>query len=105
MDNNDFYQDGLGEDVQKEYMKITFESEDGEEDFYIIEQTMLGGVNYLLVTNSVDDEDEDGGFLILKEGPEDEDGFSSYDILDDEKELKSIVQIFNEIVDGFDLEV
>ena len=105
MDNREFSLDELMGDMQKEYMKITFESEDGEEDFYIIEQTMLGGVNYLLVTNSVDDDDEDGGFLILKEGPEDEDGFSSYDILDDEKELKSIVQIFNEIVEGIDLEV
>ena len=45
--------------------KITF-SPDGEEtvDFYVLEQTKIAGVNYILVT---DIEDGDGEALILKE--------------------------------------
>ena len=43
--------------------KVTFTPQEGEAvDFYILEQTMIGGVSYLLVTDS---EDEDGEALIL----------------------------------------
>ena len=46
---------------------IVFTDEDGNEvAFSVMEQTTLGGVNYLLVTEDGDDED-DGSFLILKE--------------------------------------
>ena len=45
---------------------IVFTDEDGNEvAFSVMEQTTLGGVNYLLVTEDGDDED-DGSFLILK---------------------------------------
>ena len=47
--------------------KITFYP-DGENreavDFYVLEETMIGGVTYILVT---DTEDEDGDALILKD--------------------------------------
>ena len=46
--------------------KIVFETEDGVEEFYVLEQTMLGGINYILVTDDM--ESEEGSFLILKEG-------------------------------------
>ncbi|MDE6404131.1 MAG: DUF1292 domain-containing protein, partial [Lachnospiraceae bacterium] len=43
--------------------KITFTpQEGGAVGFYILEQTMIGGVNYLLVTDSAE---EDGEALIL----------------------------------------
>ena len=51
--------------MNNEYEKIVFNTEDGDEEFFIIEQTMLGGVNYILVTDDLDG--EDGDFLILKE--------------------------------------
>lgn len=92
--------------MNNEYEKIVFNTEDGDEEFYIIEQTMLGGVNYILVTDDLDG--EDGDFLILKEiGTEKEmdDEFVSYDFVEDESELKSLISIFNELVDDFDLEV
>ena len=45
---------------------IVFTDEDGNEvAFSVMEQTTLGGVNYLLVTEDGDDED-DGSFLIVK---------------------------------------
>ncbi len=88
--------------MDNEYEKIVFGTEDGDEEFFIIEQTMLGGVNYILVTDDVDG--EDAGFLILKEINEDDD-YVSYDIIEDESELKSLIAIFNELVDDFDLEV
>ena len=96
----------MSENMNNEYEKIVFNTEDGDEEFFIIEQTMLGGVNYILVTDDLDG--EDGDFLILKEiGTEKEmdDEFVSYDFVEDESELKSLISIFNELVDDFDLEV
>lgn len=84
------------------YDKIVFESEDGDEEFYILEQTMLAGVNYLLVTDDIDS--EEGSFLVLKEEKGDEE-FVSYDIVEDEKELKAVISIFDELLEDFDLEV
>ncbi len=83
--------------------KIVFETEDGVEEFYVLEQTMLGGINYILVTDDMDS--EEGSFLILKEGASSEDDFASYEILEDENELKAVIKIFDELLDDFDLEV
>lgn len=83
--------------------KIAFETEDGVEEFYVLEQTMLGGINYILVTDDM--ESEEGSFLILKEGSDSEDDFASYEILEDENELKAVIKIFDELLDDFDLEV
>ena len=83
--------------------KIVFETEDGTEEFYVLEQTMLGGINYILVTDDIDG--EEGSFLILKEGASSEDDFDSYEVLEDENELKAVIKVFDELLDDFDLEV
>jgi hypothetical protein len=82
---------------------IRFETEDGEVEFYVLEQTMLAGRNYILVTDSPDR--EEGSFLILKDMSENEDEFASYEEIMDENELESVVKIFNELVDDINLEV
>jgi hypothetical protein len=82
---------------------ITFETEDGEVEFFVLEQTMLAGRNYILVTDSPDR--EEGSFLILKDMSENEDEFASYEEIMDENELESVVKIFNELVDDINLEV
>ncbi len=84
---------------------ITFETEDGEaKDFAILEQTTLGGVNYLLVADE-DDEDE-SFFLVLKENRNcADDEMTTFDIVDDEKELEAVIKIFDELLEDVDLEV
>lgn len=89
--------------MENSYEKIVFNTEDGDEEFYILEQTMLGGVNYILVTDKL--EEEDGDFLVLKEINSEDQELVSYDIIDDDNELKSVIAIFNELIDDFDLEV
>lgn len=84
---------------------ITFTTDDGEKvDFSILEQTVLGGVTYLLVTDS---SDEDAGFfLILKECKNDsEEEMAAFEIVEDEKELESVAKIFDELLEDVDLEV
>lgn len=45
--------------------KITFVPDGGEAvDFYVLEQTTIGGVNYILVTDA--EEDEEGEAYILR---------------------------------------
>lgn len=73
--------------------KIEFCLEDGEKaEFYVLEQTRLGGCDYILVTDSVDE--EEGEALILKDisAPEDKDAI--YEIVDDERELDAVAEIF-----------
>lgn len=82
---------------------IVFEAEDGSEvQFKVVEQTTLGGINYLLVTDMSDEE----AFLILKESRDDAAGdMLAYDIVEDEKELEAVVKIFDELLEDVDLEV
>lgn len=85
---------------------IIFTTDDGEEvTFNALEQTTLGGVNYLLVAEDTDDE-EDGSFLILKEDREDGgDDMAEFSVVEDERELQAVAKIFNELLDDLDLEV
>ena len=77
--------------------KITF-SPDGEEpvEFFVLEQTRISGVNYILVT---DFEDGDGEALILKDLSKDEDKESVYAIVDDDTELKAVASIFEDLLE------
>ena len=63
---------------------------------YVLEQTRLGGVNYLLVT---EEEDGDADAMILKEvsGEEDEEGL--YEIVDDDNELLAVSAVFEDLLD------
>ena len=82
--------------------KITFCLEDGEVvEFFVLEQTRLGGVDYILVTDS---DDDDGEALILKDvsAPSDEEAI--YEIVEDDNELDAVAAIFAEMLDDVDLE-
>ena len=80
---------------------IIFENEEGEEvSFFVIEQTMLAGVNYLLVAESGEDEAE---AYILKE-IEEEDGQTVYEMVEEEEELEALSKIFSELLDDVEIE-
>lgn len=77
--------------------KITFRV-DGEEsvDFYVLEQTRIGGVNYILVT---DFEEGDGEALILKDLSSDGEEESVFAIVSDEKELNAVSGVFADMLE------
>ena len=82
--------------------KITFCLEDGEVvEFYVLEQTRLGGVDYILVTDS---DDDDGEALILKDVSAPSDAEACYEIVEDDNELDAVAAIFAEMLDDVDLE-
>ncbi len=86
---------------------VIFTDEDGiETTFYVIEQTVLAGITYLLVTDSDSSEDEDAVSLILKENASASKGdMATFDIVDDEKELESVARIFSELLSDSDIDL
>ncbi len=86
--------------------KIVFETEEGDVDFYVLEQTMIAGTNYILVTDDLSS--EEGSFLILKEekitNSQDEE-IATYGVIEDENELKAVIKVFDELLEDIDLEV
>ena len=82
--------------------KITFVTEDGESvEFFVVEQTRISGVNYLLVA---DQEEGDGTALILKDTSGEEDAESIYTIVSDDEELNAVADIFTSLLDEIELE-
>lgn len=77
--------------------KILFQAV-GEEpvEFYVLEQTTVAGVNYILVT---DTEEGDGDALILKDISGQNEEEAVYDIVSDDKELNAIAAIFENLLD------
>lgn len=77
--------------------KITFHPEgEAPVDFYVLEQTTIGGKNYILVT---DIEEGDADALILKDLSEPESEESVYTIVSDEEELAAVAQVFENLLD------
>ena len=82
--------------------KIKFRSEDMQEEaFYVLEQTTVNAVNYLLVADSEEDEAQ---CLILKETPSAEKGESVYEIVEDDVELSAVSKVFEELLEDVAIE-
>ena len=61
---------------------IILTTEDGEEvEFFVIEETRIAGINYLLVSDS---ETEDGDAYILKDTSDSEDSDALYEMVEDD---------------------
>ena len=84
--------------------KIVFTTEDNEQiEFYVLEQTRVNGVNYLLIADS-EDEDGEANALILKE--KDTLGEDAvYDIVEDDTELEAISKVFETMMDDIDIAI
>ncbi len=84
--------------------KIKFMSEELKEEveFFVLEQTKINGINYLLVT---EEEDGDCDAYILKELSQGEDEDSTYEMVESEEELEYMSRIFGEILDDVDVMV
>lgn len=83
--------------------KIKFLTETGETvEFYVEEQTRVGGVDYLLVTDSKEDEAQ---AFILKDLSEDTDPEADYVMVEDEEELEAVFRLFSQMMDDVDFEM
>ena len=83
--------------------KITLNIEgEGSHDFYALEQTVVAGKTYLLVTDS---EEGDGEALILRDDSDSEDADALYTIVDSDQELNAVGQIFVKLLDEDGIEL
>ena len=83
--------------------KIIFVDEDGNEiEIYVIEETRINNVNYLLVTDDEGDSEEAEAY-ILKDISNDEDEEAVYEIVDDESEVDYIGRVFSELLEDIDI--
>ena len=79
----------------KQGEQMVFTNDLGEEEvFYVQAVTVLGGVNYILVTET---EDLAGDAYILKQSEEAGEEII-FDMVDDEDELDALADIFEELI-------
>ena len=79
---------------------ITLTTDDDEEiELMVIEQTMINNVNYLLVTDS--EEDEADAYILKETGAETEEAY--YEFVEDSTELEVISKVFEQMLDDIDL--
>lgn len=83
--------------------KITLISEDEERpvEFFVLEETTVGGRDYFLVTDA---EDGDGEALILKDMSEKEDAEALFVIVSDDDELDAVAGIFAGLLEDISLQ-
>ena len=84
--------------------KITMTADSGESlDFYVLEETRIGGIDYLLVTDEMDE--EDGECYILKDLSGAEDDQAVYEFVENDEELDYLYRIFSELLNDADVEI
>ena len=82
---------------------LRFQLADGTvEEFFIEEQTRIGGVSYLLVSDSMEDE---ASAYILKDVSKDTDPEACYEMLEDEDELQAVYKVFEQMLEDVDFEM
>ena len=83
--------------------KITFETEDGTLDFFVLSQTRINGMDYLLVSDTDDDEAENEAY-ILKDVSSESDTFAEYEFVENEQELDAVYKVFVEELGDEDID-
>lgn len=85
--------------------KLTFVTDDNKEvELFVIEETRINGVNYLLVTDSDDEDDNEAEAFIFKDISKAEDSDAAYEPVEDEEELDAVSRVFGELLEDVDLE-
>lgn len=82
--------------------KIMFQVPDSDEtvEFYVIEQTRINGINYILVT---EEEEGDCDAFILKDQSSESDAEASYEMVESEEELEYMMKIFTSLLEDVDI--
>ena len=84
---------------------ITLTTPEGEQvDFYVLEETRISGMNYLLVTDAAEDEEE-GECYILKDRSKPEEEDAVFEFVDDDDEMDYLFKIVTELTEDMDLDL
>lgn len=83
-----------------EKIKFNFGDTGETAEFFVLEQTRVGGVDYILVTDS---EEDDAEALILKDLSQDGEQEAVYEIVDNDDELEAVSRVFSEMLEDIEL--
>ena len=82
--------------------KIKFVSDEMQEiEFFVLEQTKVNGMSYILVTDS---EEGDAECWIMRDVSAEDASESIYDFVEDEEELYAVSKVFEELLEDIDIE-
>ena len=85
----------------KETKVVNFTTDNGEEiPFFVVEETKIAGENYLLVTDSEDDEAD--AYILREVSENTEESF--YEMLEDDEKINAISKFFSELLDDVEFE-
>lgn len=83
--------------------KIAFVTESGEKvEFFVEEQTRVNGVDYLLVTDSAE---EEANAYILKDMSDADSPEAEYVFVEDDVEFEAVSRLFAQMMDDVDMEM
>ena len=85
-----------------EKIQFTFDETNETVEFFVLEQTVINGTGYILVTDS---EEDDAECLILKDTSAKDDSDSVYEIVEDDTELIAVSKVFEELLEDVDIEM
>ena len=86
--------------------KIMFETdEEGLVEFFVLEETKINGINYLMVTESDDESEEEAVAYILKDTSAPEEVEAIYEMVEADDELEYVSKVFAELLEDVDIEM
>lgn len=81
--------------------KIVFQTEaDESAEFYVLEQTRISGIDYILVT---DTEEDDAEAFILRDMSQSGEEEALYEIVTDDEELNAVAAVFENMLEDIEL--
>ena len=83
-----------------EKIKFCFDESGDSVEFFVLEQTRIAGVDYILVTDSEEDEAD---CWILKDLSGDGEEEAVYEMVEDDSELMAVSKVFQEMLDNVDI--
>lgn len=81
--------------------KIAFTTDEGTEEYYVLDETRISNCNYILVADSLEDEAE---AMILKDISKETDTEAVYVPVTDDTELSAVAGVFEESLGDVDFE-
>lgn len=83
---------------------LTMITDSGESvDFFVLEETRINAVNYLLVTDAP--EGEDGECYILKDVSGQQEEEAVYEFVEDDDEMDAVFSVFEQLLEDADVEI
>lgn len=87
-----------------ENARLSFTTEDGDTiELEVLEQTTIAGQNYILVADTVPDEEDTQVYIMKEVTDASQEDMVSYEFVEEEQELLSISKVFEELLEDTDI--